>query len=591
MFSTKQSTKITKEPNGSISYSYNYVMNYDRWKAIAAGLYLEFLAGIIYAFPVYATQLKDLLGANQKELNLCSTLGTVGGNFSILAGIYLDIHGSRKTSHLGAFISSFGFLFIYFVTVGTIPGGYIAAAIGYLIAYQGLTWMDMSVVTAMVTNFPKDKGLSVGLVKTQFGLASSAIVILSVGLFGGKGKISQAERCYMNEYIYPSSSNKNNIINITNQNTINDATTISSGLPLLAFFSGLCIVIGTFSSHFLRLTPPTFNNGGKLLKGGMKKMYTIYGCVVFVMCYCLIVSLLNLAWRKVGKPPEGINFIFAIVEIALYTFPYFLILKTKKQNEFQVDDSEENVDNGAINNNNKIGELIALDGKKEEDDEDGIQGNITEEKDTADVESSNSDDNNNDNENIINSRTVQSSMYNVSFFEALGMIEFWCLFFIFFGGTGAAYMTINNLAQINYSLGGTLVKKNYLVILVGVFNCIGRIVMGNIQDVVGSKYGITRPLLCLVAILCVGVSQIILAWTDNTPVGVSLMAFGFGSTWCLIGPVSNNIVVLLKTIKPLSNNIHHLFIYYMYAPHRLLVILSVKKHMVKFSLLLACLQC
>ena len=115
--------------------------------------------------------------------------------------------------------------------------------------------------------------------------------------------------------------------------------------------------------------------------------------------------------------------------------------------------------------------------------------------------------------------------------------------------------------------------------------------MGNIQDVVGSKYGITRPLLCLVAILCVGVSQIILAWTDNTPVGVSLMAFGFGSTWCLIGPVSINIVVLLKTIKPLSNNIHHLFIYYMYAPHRLLVILSVKKHMVKFSLLLACLQC
>ena len=34
----------------------------------------------------------------------------------------------------------------------------------------------------------QDKGLSVGLVKTQFGLASSAIVILSVGLFGGKGE-------------------------------------------------------------------------------------------------------------------------------------------------------------------------------------------------------------------------------------------------------------------------------------------------------------------------------------------------------------------------------------------------------------------
>eukprot|EP00943_MAST-04B_sp_MAST-4B-sp1_P001455 g1455.t1 len=523
MLFKSQNIKAEKESNGSITTTYNFVLNYDRWKAVASGLYLEFLAGIIYAFPVYSGRLKDLLRVTQTELNLCSTLGTVGGNFSILAGIYLDTYGTRLTSHVGALISAFGFLFIYFVTVGTVPGGHISAAIGYLIAYQGLTWMDMSVVTAQVTNFPKDKGLSVGLVKTQFGLASSAIVILSIGLFGGAGKISSAERCISNQYI-----------NITTPSG-KTSTANSGGLPVLAFFSGLCLVIGTFSSNFLRLTPPTFNNGGKLGAGGLRKMYTIYGCVIFVMVYCLIVSLMNLAWRENGTPPEGVNFIFAIVLIALYAFPYVLTIRTGN-NKYKHD------------NNNSVTPLPSFTNDSEEK---NASGNLTVDDGSDDKDKNSTNSNNTLKSTSMNadvetekstSRAVKASMYNLGFFEALMMIEFWCLFFTFFGGTGAAYMTINNLPQINYALGGNSVKKSYLVVLIGVFNCIGRIVMGNIQDNIGVKCGITRPLLSAVAILCVGFSQLVLAWTDNTPIGVSLMAFGFGSTWCLIGPLTSDIV-------------------------------------------------
>lgn len=37
----------------------------NKWQAIASGLYLEFLAGIIYAFPVYSDQLKVVLNTDQ----------------------------------------------------------------------------------------------------------------------------------------------------------------------------------------------------------------------------------------------------------------------------------------------------------------------------------------------------------------------------------------------------------------------------------------------------------------------------------------------------------------------------------------------
>lgn len=503
--------KSVKEVDGTETSTYTFTINFDRWKAIAAGLYLEFLAGIIYAFPVYSGQLKDLLGATQTELNFCSTMGTIGGNFSILAGIFLDRNGTRLTSHIGALISALGFLILYFVTVGTIPGGYVSAAIGFLVAYQGLTWMDMSVVTAQVTNFPRDKGLSVGLVKTQFGLASSAIVILAVGLFGGAGKISQTARCSVDGNILEQAK-----LTISDQKVSNNTHSILDddskehpGLPLLYFFSYLCLAIGTFSSFFLRRTPPTSPNGGKLGPGGMTKMYVIYGCVVILMVYCLIVSLLNLAWRKVGEPPKGVNFVFALIEIALYAFPYLVTFRTKRARTLA----------SAENN---------------------IQGH----NEKSSIDSSLADEKNVDSTATASpSRSVPASAMNeYEYFEALQTLDFWCLFFTFFGGTGSAYMTINNLTQINYALGGNLVEKSYLVVLIGVFNCVGRIIMGNIQDVVGSACGITRPALCSIAIFFVGASQLILAFTDFISVGISMMAFGFGSTWCLIGPVTSDVV-------------------------------------------------
>ena len=80
-------------------------------------------------------------------------------------------------------------------------------------------------------------------------------------------------------------------------------------------------------------------------------------------------------------------------------------------------------------------------------------------------------------------------------------------------------MTINNLTQINYALGGNLVEKSYLVVLIGVFNCVGRIIMGNIQDAVGSACGITRPALCSIAIFFVGASQLIWLSQISFPLG------------------------------------------------------------------------
>jgi MFS family permease len=483
------------EEDGTFTVEYKYAINYDRWKAIAAGLYLEFLAGLIYAFPVYSVKLKLLLGVDQTPFNLVSTLGTIGGNFSILAGVCLDAKGPTRTSTYGAWISALGFLGIFYLTTRpAFEGGYIVCAIFYFIAYQGLTWMDMSTVTAQVTNFPAQKGLAVGLVKTQFGLAASAIVILSVGFFDLGSTLQTVTPCIGESYMINET--------ITKQKT---AAGPIGGLPLLFFFSMLCLFVGTIASHFLKFTPPTFNNG-ELGSGGMQKMIINYGFVLLVMAYCLVVSLVNIEWRKTDSVPQGANLIFAIVQVVLYVFPFFLLLRTKR-----------------------------------------IKGETTGPARPSMYKNSDVEDNIVKVDSIPDTKIVgatRTSIHNYTFFEALCTLDFWCLFFTFFGGTGAAYMTINNLGQINTALGGSAVDRQVAVIFVGLFNCLGRIVIGNIQDRSG-RYGITRPVLCAFAIMLMGVGQLVLAEANNPTdllVGIAFTAFAFGSTWCLIGPATSDVV-------------------------------------------------
>ena len=106
--------------------------------------------------------------------------------------------------------------------------------------------------------------------------------------------------------------------------------TDSNGITLILFFSILCIVMGTIAAHFLKFTPPTFNNG-KLGKGGFKKLYLNYFLILIVMGYCIFVSLINIEWRRLGTVPAGANLWFAIGIVIFYLFPFFLILRTKRR--------------------------------------------------------------------------------------------------------------------------------------------------------------------------------------------------------------------------------------------------------------------
>eukprot|EP00808_Paulinella_micropora_P005451 g51778.t1 len=480
-----------------------------RWRALAAGMYLQFLAGLIYAFPLYSAELKTLLNTTQAGLSLIATMGAVGGEAVILCGVFYDWAGPRKTSHVGALLASLGFLGAYLVTNHTLDWGVWGVAGCYCLACQGLTWMDNSAMGATISNFPKDKGMAAGLVKTQLGLSASAIILISSVLFPeSQGSSSKTAVLCSGENYVPANSEV--AVGVTLAAAPADTT--HNSIQLLLFFAVLCGVAGTLASLFLHVKPLK-HFGTRLNTTHRRRVLIAYACVVVLMAYLAVVSSLNLIWQRRGVSYHHVETCFAIVVIVLYLFPLGFA--------WPVVDDESIADPTPL--------LMDEAGSPQRDE---------------------------DNVTPVRKRNKQSaaspppashhhSLHNFTYGQALCSVEFWCLILIFLGGSGPAFMTVAQLTQINAALGGSSAEKGVLVVLFGISNSAGRLLSGLWQDKLSDK-GLSRPLLCLFSLLTMSAGQLCMSWAGRAAwllwLGVSLTGLAFGAVWCIIGPLTSDVV-------------------------------------------------
>uniref|UniRef100_A0A7S3PJP0 Major facilitator superfamily (MFS) profile domain-containing protein n=2 Tax=Aplanochytrium stocchinoi TaxID=215587 RepID=A0A7S3PJP0_9STRA len=160
-----------------------------RWIGVPASLFLELCAGTPYAYGVYSGHLKGTLRLSQKEVNEISSLGNVGLYLSLLGGVFYDRAGPKLTGLIGAIVSAFGYFLIFQVTADNLgsPSVYTVAFL-FAIAWQGCSWEDTAAIGTSVKNFPHDRGLVLGLLKSFFGLSGAIVSSLAAGFFPSSGK-------------------------------------------------------------------------------------------------------------------------------------------------------------------------------------------------------------------------------------------------------------------------------------------------------------------------------------------------------------------------------------------------------------------
>lgn len=156
-----------------------------RWLVLAAACTCELAAGSAYAFGIFSNYLRDgPLGFSQSQVSNIATAGNIGLYLSVLGGLFYGRFGPQKTLIFGGLISSCGTFCLWLAATGRIKNSTIwAVALFNLISQFGCTWMMASGITIAIQSFPaQDKGKVIGLTKGLFGLSSSMMAELYVGL-------------------------------------------------------------------------------------------------------------------------------------------------------------------------------------------------------------------------------------------------------------------------------------------------------------------------------------------------------------------------------------------------------------------------
>eukprot|EP00878_Enallax_costatus_P019833 GHUV01020938.1.p1 GENE.GHUV01020938.1~~GHUV01020938.1.p1 ORF type:complete len:645 (+),score=182.60 GHUV01020938.1:242-2176(+) len=160
-----------------------------KWLTFAASCFIMASAGLSYSFSVYAPSIKDTLGLSQTEIATVGSAVNLGGYFAIISGSVYDMlkdhHrlGPRLVVWLGCLCCFCGYMGMYLMASGKAPSSFPELLVFAIAAGNSGTWFDTSALVSNVRNFPNNRGLAVGVLKSFLGLSSSIYTSIYVALF------------------------------------------------------------------------------------------------------------------------------------------------------------------------------------------------------------------------------------------------------------------------------------------------------------------------------------------------------------------------------------------------------------------------
>eukprot|EP00164_Ancoracysta_twista_P002476 GFYU01003287.1.p1 GENE.GFYU01003287.1~~GFYU01003287.1.p1 ORF type:complete len:539 (-),score=151.26 GFYU01003287.1:174-1790(-) len=154
---------------------------FNKWVTLVAGMFMLLCGGTMYVFGVYSDQLKKDMNYTQTDIDSVGSTANVGGYLGIVAGLFYDRFGPRRTAWTGAAIAFTGYFLLYLAASKTIDSSLGTVCLFAAIGANSQTWYDSAVLATNVRNFPMNRGLVVGLLKSFTGLSASVFTQVYVG--------------------------------------------------------------------------------------------------------------------------------------------------------------------------------------------------------------------------------------------------------------------------------------------------------------------------------------------------------------------------------------------------------------------------
>ncbi|KAL0479682.1 transporter mch1 [Acrasis kona] len=144
-----------------------------KWLGLIFGCIMMLVAGnLIYGFSVISSEVKTLMGYDQFQSNFVGVMGNLGSALGILAGLFQDYFGPKKTCFVSCIATSTGYVLAYLSFKHIIPSTYWLVSVYLVIVAIGASASSAAVLSTNIINFDvKHRGKLVGLLTSIFALS------------------------------------------------------------------------------------------------------------------------------------------------------------------------------------------------------------------------------------------------------------------------------------------------------------------------------------------------------------------------------------------------------------------------------------
>ncbi|XP_021725643.1 uncharacterized protein LOC110692869 [Chenopodium quinoa] len=141
--------------------------------------------GTSYIFGLYSGEIKTTLGYDQATLNLLSFFKDLGANVSVHAGLIMEVAPPWVILSLGAVVNFFGYFMIWLSVTHKILRPPVWLMCLYItIGANSLGFANTGAIVPCIKNFPENRGVVIGILKSYIGLGGAVMAQLYHALYG-----------------------------------------------------------------------------------------------------------------------------------------------------------------------------------------------------------------------------------------------------------------------------------------------------------------------------------------------------------------------------------------------------------------------
>mmetsp|Transcript_21725 Transcript_21725/g.31521 ORF Transcript_21725/g.31521 Transcript_21725/m.31521 type:complete len:559 (-) Transcript_21725:350-2026(-) len=470
-------------------------LEFTRWASLGASFFLASCGGTGYAFGVYSQALQSSLGYNQKQIDLIGSIGQCGMYAGVIVGLYMAAVGPRRTLLTGAILVFVGFQYIYNAAINAISSTMISVSIMFFLAQLGSSCFRTTTVAVSIRNFPlRDRGKAAGLAKAYFGVSSAVLAELYYGFYEPDGIgflrfLSYLIPGFALIAVLPHNLVPSERLEYSKSECSKDGEppSFNPWFKQLAMLLSYLLMMGLISQFF-----PNLNTAHRL---------------------ALAVGLMGLQASHLFLPLKYDWFLFGSTATADNRAAQRAASLPKKLMEQQPGYS-------AAPTSDALAESAAQKRHAKNADPDTSLAKLDSAEKAEKAEAGMGDE------------KEHEEGVNLNIWQALATCRFWALFLVFFCGSGAGLVVVNNIQQIANSMDTD--ASSFFVSLIGIFMCTGRALLGYTSDRI--RHVVSRPQLLCIVMVVISLTNFVFATSSKSVLYPCLIVLSmtYGSVYALV---------------------------------------------------------